>query len=106
MEMLLFLTSPIPIFPNVRNFKCKHLLILGLQIFFPFPPDQCDMEAEKGITISSVFVRLDYICMSAVDANAVPSFFMDTTLPPLVQSTKFSEIFQPFRSFQFLVWAM
>jgi hypothetical protein len=50
-EMLLPLTSPIPIFPNVRNY---------------------------------------YRCMSEADASAVPSFLINTTLPPLVQSTIFS----------------
>lgn len=72
-EMLLSLTSPIPVFPNVRNCMCKHLLILGLQIF-PFPPDQGDMQAANGLEISSVFALIDYRCISKVDASAVPGY--------------------------------
>jgi len=78
----------------------KHILIFGLQIF-PWPPDQYDMQAANGIAICSVFALIDHRCMSEADASAIPSFLIHTTLPPLVQSTNFSEIFQPFRSFQY-----
>ena len=85
-------------FTNSNISKCQKLQVQALTHswtidFFHFHQINVTWKL-KRVSQYLLFCTVRLQMHEKVDANAVPSFFMDTTLPPLVQSTKFSEIFQ------------
>ncbi|CAD6342577.1 unnamed protein product [Miscanthus lutarioriparius] len=84
---------------------CSCLAAHRLDILpLPWPPDPCEMIVDSGIAAYSILALTDCHCTSEAGGGVSRSFLIHTTLPPLVQSTFFSGIFQPFRNSQLSVW--